>query len=130
MNDQNGRIDGQNRVMTALVTIALFEEFNSKRKKLGKSISEVQREMMRDWIARQKENEISATDLVARREELSKRITGLSDKIHHMDNYMKLFREQGGDTNEFSDAETTLEKMRPALEAFQVRKENPNEIEF
>jgi hypothetical protein len=130
MNDQNGRTGGQNRVMTALVPNDLFQEFNLKRRRLGKSISEVQREMIRDWLATQRDLEMGAVDLEARREELSGRIKRLSGNIHHMDAYMRLFREQGGDTNEFSDAETILERMRPALEAFQVRKEHPNEIEF
>ncbi len=130
MNDQNGRTHGENKVMTALVPNDLFQELNLKRKRLGKSISEVQREMMRDWLAVQRESEVSAADFAARRELLRRQIQALPDKIHHMDAYMRLFHEQGGDANEFSDAETTLERMRPALEAFQVRKENPNEMEF
>jgi len=130
MNDENGRTHGANRVMTALVPNDLFQEFNLKRKRLGKSISEVQREMIRDWLALQRESEVGAADFAARRELLRRQIQALPGKIHHMDAYMKLFREQGGDTNEFSEAETTLERMRPAIEAFQVQKQNHDEIEF
>ena len=130
IESQNGTLPRQNRVMTALVPKTLFEEFNSKRKKQGKSISELQREMIRDWLAIQKDLEISATNLSVRQEDLRQRIKSRSDKIHHMDAYMNLFREQGGDTNEFKNAETTLEAMRPAVDAFQERKIFPDEIEF
>jgi len=130
MTGENRRIDRRNKVMTALVSIALFQEFDSTRKKLGKSISEVQREMMRDWLDLQKENEIGASDLEARRKLLSSKIQALVDEIHHIEAYEKLYLEHGGDLNEFSGVEAVLERLQPALEGLQARKLNPDEFEF
>src|SRR2546426_4270466 len=114
MADENGKIDRKNKVMTALVSIALFQEFDSTRKKKGKSISQVVREMIRDWLEVQRENEIGAAGLEARRKLLSRKIQALADKIHHMDAYMKMYREHGGDTNEISGSEAVLETLEPA----------------
>ncbi len=106
------------KVMTALVPISLFEEFNSTRKTLGRSIGEVQREMMRNWLDGRAEREIRGAKLAEWKDTLLSRIRALSGTIHHEDVYLMMYGELGGDKEKFSDAETILEKMRPKVNEF------------
>ena len=108
----------QNRIMTPLVPATLFEEFDSTRKKLGRSISEVQREMMRNWLDRRAEEKVPGAESAEWKDRLLSRIRALSGAIHAREIYLRMYREQGGDTEKFSDAETILEEMRPRVDKF------------
>ncbi len=117
------------KVMTPLVPLSLFEEFNSTRKRLGRSISEVQREMMRNWLDRQADKETRGAKLAEWEDTLLTRIRALSGRIYHREIYIGMYGEQGGDTDKFSDAETILEKMRPSVDEFRLGQGEPDECE-
>jgi len=117
----------QNKLMTTLVPLSLFEELRTFCVGMGKSVSQVQREMIPDFLARQGYGRIGGAEAEDRRKRLQNEIDSLQDKIYHLDDYMKIFEEQGGDTNEFRNAEATLVKMRSFVDEFQKREEEGEE---
>ena len=126
MSNQNSSAsERRNRVLTALVPVSLHEAFKTASRKAGKTISE----LMRDYLSRQGFEEINGEELAARLDLLLQSLVALSGSIRHLDVFVKLYRENGGDIGDLSNAETVLEKMRPGVAMFQERDSMDRHIE-
>src|SRR6266566_5289484 len=122
MNDQNSKVE-RTKVMTAVVPGSLHEAFKTASRKAGKTISRLISELMRDYLSKQgfgSEERIGA-ELAARLDLLLQSLVTLSGSIRHLDVYVRLYRENGGDIGDLSNAETVLGKMRPRVAMFQER---------
>ncbi len=130
MSNQNSSAsERRNRVLTALVPVSLHEAFKTASRKAGKTISQLISELMRDYLSRQGFEEINGEELAARLDLLLQSLVALSSSIRHLDVYVKLYLEAGGDIGDLSNAETVLEKMRPRVAMLQERDSTDRHIE-
>jgi len=67
---------------------------------------------MDDLVARDGSDQNKDDDVAVKLEWHASRAENLVPQIHHMDRYMKKYRELGGDTEEFSNADKIIQELR------------------